>query len=80
MPPLAAKGFNGIPLKVKVENGVLTWTSNSNQVRRWLIFVGDQPMIYPGSVNAVKLNGRGRISIIPIGPAGVPGRMISINY
>ena len=79
VPPLKASGFNAVPVNVDISNNILTWGCRSNQVRRWLIFVGETPMIYPGTVNTVKLKQPGRVSIIPIGPAGVPGRMISIN-
>jgi len=47
-----------------------------------LVYIGRTPIVYSGSTRKVNLNGlpvADRISILPIGPAGVPGIMISIN-
>ena len=82
VPPLKPAGFRGYAENIHFQNGILSWQCRSLQVRRWLVYVGDTPIVYTGSTNRVDLRNlprRDRISILPIGPAGVPGIMISIQ-
>ena len=81
-PPLKAKGFRGYPEKIRLNGKILTWECRNPQVRRWLVYVGRTPIVYSGTTRKVNLNGlpaADRISILPIGPAGVPGIMISVD-
>jgi len=82
VPPLRPAGFRGYAENIRFDGRTLVWQCRSNQVRRWLIYVGDTPIVFPGSTGSVdmrNLPGADRISILPIGPAGVPGIMISIK-
>ena len=81
-PPLKAGGFRAYPENIRLKGKVLTWECKNVQVRRWLVYVGKTPIVYSGSVRQVNLTGlpaADRISLLPIGPAGVPGIMISVD-
>lgn len=81
-PPLRADGYKGYAENIRFEKGVLSWSTRSTQVRRWLIFAGDTPVVFNSATMKVDLSSFpavDRISILPIGPAGIPGRMISIS-
>ena len=82
VPPLRATGYRGYAENIKYERGILSWTTRSTQVRRWLIFAGDTPIVFNGATRKVDLSSFpavDRVSILPIGPAGIPGIMISIE-
>ena len=81
-PPLKPKGFKGYAENIRLNGNVLSWQCRTPSVRRWLVYVGKTPIVYAGTTRSVNLSGlpaADRISILPIGPAGVPGIMISIT-
>lgn len=82
VPSLGGYKYSTFAKNVVLRAGRLSWHTNAISVRRWMIQIGQQMMILPGSYRSLDMSRMGnfdKIQIFAIGPSGIIGPPVTVN-